>query len=110
MVTSKSLLLDPMSLGAQAVTGDALDMLDAKGLSHDLSSQGILRAMPSHTGITGRRRSRHDKWRDQRTEVSAPIIAVAIAALIDCSAGKRLSTCSITATTTTLSMLSQRMS
>lgn len=70
MVTFKSLHPDLMSLGAQSVSGDAPKMLDANGLSHDLHPRVGPLTMLSHNGATGRRRSRHDRWRDQRIKVS----------------------------------------
>ena len=63
---------DLMSLQTHSCFGDASEMLDAKGQSHDLSAKARSIAMHCYIVLTGRRRSRHDRWRDQRIKVSAP--------------------------------------
>ena len=67
-------LIDPglMSLRTHSCSGDASKMLDAKGQSHDPYAKARPIAMHCHVVLAGRRRSRYDRWRDQRVKVSAP--------------------------------------
>ena len=67
-------LIDPdlMSLRIHSCSGDASEMVDAKGQSHDPYAKARPIAMHSHIVLAGRRRSRYDRWRDQRVKVSAP--------------------------------------
>ena len=67
-------LSDPglMSLQTHSCSGDASEMLDAKGQSHDPYAKAFPIAMHCHIVLAGRRQSRYDRWRDQRIKVSAP--------------------------------------
>ena len=100
---SDSYLIDSdlMSLQARSCSGDASKMLDAKGQSHDLYAKARPIAMHCRIVLAGRRRSRYDRWRDQRIKVSAPRLQKRTAALMTYSTGKRLSICSTMASTIT---------
>lgn len=71
---SDSYLIDSdlMSLRTHFCFGDASEMLDVQGQSHDLYAKARPVAMHCHIVLAGRRRSRYDRWRDQRIKVSAP--------------------------------------
>ena len=63
---------DLMSLQNRSDSGNASEMLDAKGQSHDLYAKARSGAMHCHIVLAGRWRSRYGRWRDQRIKVSAP--------------------------------------
>ena len=60
-----------MSLRAFNCFGDDSIMQDVKGQSHGLYAHADNVAMHSHIVLACCWRSRHDRWRDQRFEVSA---------------------------------------
>ena len=51
---------------------DATKTMEVEGQSHHKSRAG-LSAMPSHFTASGRPRSGHDRWPDQRSEVGGPL-------------------------------------